>query len=223
MADTSDAVDRSPSPETLYALREQYTPELHRALLRFAQHRARMVRNVGRPCPPPLHYARELLHDVHADTWAGVLTWDPARCALVIHLRRAIQSRTWAEIKRGPRFRSLDLIPANDDNDEQPDRDAKQITDALSVEASSGNLGVFAFPALVARVCRELRPAAKDHATVALVRAWERGFTEKEEILEITDLTEEEYRRARDRLLYASRTLPPDLRQLVTDLLRSAS
>ncbi len=226
MADTSDASDRSPPPETLREIREQYTPELHHVLLRFAQQRARMVRQAGRPCPPPQHYGAELLHDARVDTWVGIRWWEPPRCSLGYHLRRAIQSRSWAEIKQGPRFRSLDLYVANDDGDDdngggRPDPDAEQITEGLI--ASSGSLGLFVFPALVARVCNALRPAAKDHATIALVRAWERGFCEKEEILEITDLTEDDYRRARDRLFYASRDLPPDLRQLVQDLLRSAS
>ncbi len=210
----------SPSPEVLVALRDQWTPPTVRDLHRYAEQRARMVRVSGRACPPPGQYARELVHDAHADTWCGDLTWDPDRCSLAMHLRGVIKSRTWTEIQKAPRFVSLDGRPANDSDP----ADGSPIQVHVALSASSGNVGPVVFPLLVARVCAELHKTAYEHHDCfALVRAWERGFTEREEIMEITGLDPVSYRRARKRLFYASSNLPASLRQFVQDYLRSAS
>ena len=210
--------DRSPTRETLAAFRAQWTPQAMCELLEYAERRARMVRVSGRACPPPAQYARELVHDVHAFTWSGELSWDPNRCSLVTHLRRAIKSRTRHEIDQAARRISLDVHAAAEE------REGPKITSRDALASSPDAVGPLVFPALVARVCDELHEAASKYPDcVAMLRAWERGVIERDEVLEVTGLDEAAYHRARQRLLYASRTLSSELRRLVQEYLRSAT
>lgn len=201
-------------------LREQLTPRLNRELRRYAEWRAHMVRKAGRVCPPPSRYGRELLHDAYADTWSGERAWDPARCSLADHLRGVIDSRTSNEIKAPRQHVSLDSRSTANDNEDGAGDERLALVDKLS--ASCGDISSVAVSALVARTCYELRQATQEHDCIAIVRAWERGFIERNEILELTGLDAEAYRRARDRLFYIAGDLPDELRQLVRDYLRSA-
>ena len=226
MVDSHDdrAATRSPSAEVLRALREQWTPQVIYDLQLYAEQRARMVRASGRPCPPPAQYARELVHDAHADVWCGVLVWDPSRCSLFIQLRAAIKSRTFTEIKNARRFMSLDVRSANDGGPDDDDHSDESIQVRDTGEGEVECVGPVVFPALLARVCAELRQTAyHDHDCLVIVRAWERGFIDRDEIMEITGLDPIDYKRARERLFYASTNLPAELRQLVQHYLRSAS
>lgn len=206
--------------ELARALREQFTPRVNTELRRYAEYRARMVRAAGRVCPPPPRYARELVHDAYADTWSGERTWDPERCALVDHLRGVIDSRTWNEVKTPRQYTSLDARPIANDNDDHAGEERLALADKLS--SSSGDISSVALPALVARTCHALRQAAKERDCIDMVRAWELGFIDRDEICALTGLDETAYRRARGRLLYIAGDLPDELRQLVRDYLRSA-
>jgi hypothetical protein len=201
-------------------LREQFTPQLNTALRRYAEYRARMVRAAGRACPPPPQYARELVHDAYADTWCGERTWDPERCSLVEHLRGVIDSRTWNEIKSPRQYASLDARPIANDNEDRAGDERLALADTLS--SSAGDISTVALPALVARTCHALRQAAKERDCIDIVRAWELGFIERDEICALIGIDEAAYRRARARLLYIAGDLPDELRQLVRDYLRSA-
>lgn len=206
--------------ELARALREQFTPRVNTELRRHAEYRARMVRAAGRACPPPERYARELVHDAYADTWSGERAWDPRRCSLAEHLRGVIDSRTWNEIKARRHHTSLDVRPIANDNDDRVGDERPALSDKLS--ASNGDVSSVALAALVARTCHELRQATKDHDCIDIVRAWELGFIERDEILALTGLDEAAYRRARGRLFYTAGDLPDELRQLVRDYIRSA-
>jgi hypothetical protein len=231
-ADTTDDADR---PELVAAsrartfetcdgdlarvLREQFTPHVNTELRRHAEYRARMVRAAGRVCPPPARYARELVYDAYADTWSGERTWDPERCSLADHLRGVIDSRTWNELKAPRQYMSLDARPIANDNEDRLGDERLALADQLS--ASSGDISSVALPALVARTCQALRQATKERDCMDIVRAWELGFIERDEILALTGLDEITYRRARNRLFYIAGDLPDELRQLVRDYLRS--
>jgi len=206
--------------ELARALREQFTPRVNTELRRHAEYRARMVRAAGRACPPPPRYARELVHDAYADTWSGERAWVPSRCSLAEHLRGVIDSRTWNEIKARRHHTSLDARPIANDNDDRVGGERLAVSDKLS--ASQGDISAVVLPALVARTCHALRQATKEHDCIDIVRAWELGFIERDEILALTGLDEAAYRRARGRLFYTAGDLPDELRQLVRDYIRSA-
>ncbi len=201
-------------------LRVQFTSQLNTELRHHAEYRARMVRAAGRACPPPARYARELVHDAYTDTWSGERAWDPLRCSLAEHLRGVIDSRTWNETKVSRQYTSLDARPIANDNEDRGGDDRLALLDKLS--ASHEDISSVALPALVARTCHELRQATREHDCIAIVRAWELGFIERDEILELTGLDDAAYRRARGRLFYIAGDLPDELRQLVRDYMRSA-
>lgn len=213
---------RSPSPDVLGALRREWTPQALRNVLLYAKQRARMVRQTGRACPPQKEYARELVHDAHADTWSGELVWDPSRCSLVMHLCAAIKARTWREIQRAARFTSMDEPPAtNDDGLTEAEPDDPRERFSSSPDAAGPAV---VFPALIARVCDALRNEARgDPPFLAILGAWERGFTDRDEIMEITGLDKSAYDRVRKRIVYVAARLSLELRQLVRDYLSSQS
>ncbi len=218
MADQKDddTPPGSPSPETLRALAEQSTSEMWREARRFAEGRVRLVRRAGRPVHK--NYARELVDDAHADTWSGDLTWDPSRCSLLAHLRRAIKRRTWREIRHANQVPLVSLHGPSNDGSISP-----HVEHALA-HASSGDCGPIMLCVLADRVCRALRILVpRDRAATAVVLSWEAGFIERDEVIERTHLSEDRYERARRRLLYMSRYLPPELRETAQELLRSAS
>ncbi len=206
--------------ELARALREQFTPRVNTELRRHAEYRARMVRAAGRTCPPPPRYARELVYDAYADTWSGERAWDPTRCSLAEHLRGVIDSRTWNELKSRRQYTSLDARPIANHNEDRVGDDRLALVDKLT--AACGDTSSVAFPALVARTCHALRQATKERDCIDIVRAWELGFLDRDEILALTGLDEITYRRARSRLFYLAGDLPDELRQLVRDYIRSA-
>src|SRR5688572_10635736 len=88
---------RSPMPFTpdggwLDALQLQLTEELIDRVRNFARLRALGVANTGRKVDE--YYVRELVQDAVADTYEGVLRWDPDRVLLEMHLLRAVQFRS---------------------------------------------------------------------------------------------------------------------------------
>jgi hypothetical protein len=217
----SDRAVPSPSPETLAALRAQWTPDIARDVLRYAKQRARMVRTTGRPCPPLAEYARELVHDAHADTFSGELRWDPQQCSLAVHLRAAIKLRTWREIHKAARYVSLEMPAVAEVGEPEIELDPVDPRDRFSSSPNAAGPAVV-FPALIARVCDALRlEAGADREFLSLLRAWERGFTERTEIMKLTGFDKATYDRVRKRILYVAARLSLDLRELVRHYLGS--
>jgi hypothetical protein len=163
-------------------------------------------------------YARELVDDAHADTWTGRLPWDPSQCSLLVHLCQAIKYRTWAEIQHMRRAPLVSLHGSSNDG-----TTPREIEHALADATHGGCSPVFlgAISATVFQELRRLVPA--DHEAAVLLQCWEDGFITRDEAMRRVGLSESAYDRARKRLLYLSRCLPPDLRELVQDLLRSFS
>jgi len=220
MADPlDDDPPRSPPPETLRAIQEQTTPDLTRNARRYAERRAQAVRAAGLPIPK--HYDRELLDDAHADTWTGEAPWDPSRCSLLVHLCGVIKKRTWLETLHARRHRraSIDVSPNDRGWLVAPDIVERQMRDA-----SQGDVSPIMVCALVVRVCHELRRVTgADPGRLAILQCWENGLTERAEVMALTGLDEVAYHRARIAVMYLSRQLPPELREVVEATLRSAS
>jgi hypothetical protein len=96
--------------------------------------------------------ARELVDDVHADTWAGDLPWDPSQCSLLEHFRQAIKQRTWLEIR-------ISFVPLPDAANEEamPDRPAfEEVEQALAVIVSD-RCAPSRWLAMLEATCHELR------------------------------------------------------------------
>jgi hypothetical protein len=205
-----------PPPSTLRALKQQMTPKLRKELLRYAQKRAQLLRHAGVPVSEM--YAQELVDDAHADTRVGLLLWNPLQCELDEHLGQAIKKRTWRELQRARRIMFVSLQEAANDETVLP-----QMEHALAHASQSGCNPIRLYE-MASMACQQLQLLLPHNTEIAaVVKCWEKGIVERNEIMKITGLTEVAYQRARKRLLYTSRHLPSELREAAQDLLRSAS
>jgi hypothetical protein len=177
-----------------------------------------LLRRAG--CAVPKDYARELVDDAHADTWCGRLAWDPTRCDLLVHLRGAIYSRTWAELRRTARHPHFSIdAPAND---RAWTIGHAEVEHALA-NAVPGSGTPVVFCAMLARVCDELRRmVGDDRDASSVVWCWQQSILDRDQVMAIIGFDEARYQRARKRLLYLARNLPPELREAAQDQLRSA-
>lgn len=73
---------------------------------------------------------------------------------------------------------------------------------------------------LLDRVVLELhRLAARDLDACAILGCWAKGITDGSEVMDLTGLAENDYRKARQRILYLARHLPAELREAAEDTL----
>lgn len=204
-----------PSPAVHRAIDEQNTPALRKEAKRYAEQRIPMLRLAGYPVSK--RCADELVHDAITATWLGEGdAWDPSECSLLVHVRGLIKSRAWQEVRRRLRSPHVPLGPAVEDDIERA---------LTQTHASVGDISPILLASLVATICAELRRIGPDdkHAHVIL-ECWENGFAERREVMLLTGLVEDAYRRARDRILCRKQYLPAKLCALAEDLFdRSAS
>jgi hypothetical protein len=210
-----------PSLATRRALAEQTTPELKRQAREYARGRLKLLRWAGIPASKV--YPRELVDDAHADTWSGILPWDPSQCSLLEHLRQAIKRRTWLEIRHGRRVSFVPLYePANDETISE--QIVSEDVERVLAEASRGSCSPIVLHAMLARICQGLRlQVVRDHEATAVVQCWEDGCVDRNDVMALTGLTEAAYECTRKRLLYTSRQLPSELREVAQDLLRNVA
>jgi hypothetical protein len=174
---------------------EQLTEEVIGKLHDRAEQRAFAVEAAGKRVDS--FYWRALVQDAIADTWIGLLRWDPERGGLYAHLWWAIQSRT-----RDDREHALahphDPIWQGDD-----DEVAQAAAEETERQASTQDFGTpDAETSLYAReVLVELRDAAKeDKAVLRLLDAYEAGATRREDVVAHAKMREATYHKARIRL-----------------------
>jgi hypothetical protein len=176
-------------------------PSLHDALWPYALWRARMVYPTHSE-----HYANDLIQHVMLKTFAGDLTWDPARTSLKNHLKWAIRSKSRDDRRHvhGPLPGNLDtadhrFIPPWSDGMGAVDSDREQ-TRLLEVQRRND-------AALV-----ELRRLAAEDAHVSLVLlALEQQAVGGGSLLHLTRLTGPQYKSARARLQRLVNDLPARL------------
>ncbi len=225
-----DSVPASPPPAVLDAFRKQLTAAFMQDARRYARKRAKLVRVVGRRHDPNDYH--ELVQQALHDTWRGAAWWDPAEKDLLDHVRDLIKQRTSNERRRlanegerhqGPRHVSLDA-PSRAANDEVSSTGltiAEQTSDAQLADGTVNPARVFD---LLRRVIVELhRLAARDVDARAILGCWAKGVIEPSDVMTLTGFSERHYYLVRDRILYLAKYLPPELREAVEDLLRSAS
>jgi hypothetical protein len=195
------------------AFREQATDELSRRALRYARQRAALLRRAGRRIDNL--YARELVQDALTDTWAGVLTWDPAKRSLLKHVLDVIRYRSWKDakwVRRSPHL-SLDVH----------DEAAAITAEASHQLAVQAHVEPFMISELTAVVVTELQRLADGDRAATALEAWAEGVVGRSEVMRHTGMSRQEYRVARSRLTYLVRELPSSLDDAARTLLRSAS
>jgi hypothetical protein len=196
------------------AFGEQVSEELYRTAQRYARQRASMVRGAGRRIDSL--YARELVQDALTDTWLGKLTWHPANCSLLWHVRGVIQSRSWKDALWAKRCSKLSL--------EVNDTGVAIGAGASHHRTVPPQEHPLMISNLTVAIVRELRRLALgDRAATLVLSAWEEGKANRSEVIEHTGLSPIEYRMARDRLTYLVRELPRSLDDAARNYLRRAS
>lgn len=220
MADPRDDVPSppgSPLPDIQRALDEQYTDVVRKKAHRFAERRVAQMRWSRRPIPK--NYAAELVHDAYTSIWLGVRSWNPSE-SLYHRLRSLIKERTSREMTRAKRYEHVPIdLAAND-----PEYDAGLEAElAASSFTDDAPLITMRMTRLARQVADEMHRLADDDQEIrAILRCWERGFTEPQDVLALTGLAESRFKHARERILRLAKKLPPELREAVHDLLRSA-
>jgi hypothetical protein len=225
MADTrdEDTVPASPPPAVLDAFRKQLTSEFMRDARRYARKRAKLVRAVGRRNDPSYH--QDLVQQALADIWSGAAVWDPGRRPLLDHVRDLIRQRTFNDRRRLRHRQQVSIYAPN-----HAANDEVSLT-SLSIEAqmseahpSRTSISPLLVSRLVDRVVLELhRLAARDEGACAILGCWASGVIDASDVMTLTELNEVEYHRARIRILYLAKHLPPELREAAQELLRSVS
>ncbi|MCB9508203.1 MAG: hypothetical protein H6697_11150 [Myxococcales bacterium] len=206
---------RRPAPDVLRALAEQNTPDVRKEAKRYAEQRVPLLRAAF--VPVSRRTPDDLVNDAITDTFLGDGDpWDPAECDLLTHLRGMIKKTTWQEIRHRMLVRRepLDLAGGN-------------VEDVLArgrAHASMGDISPIMLAALVETICAELRKVDfNDEPAKAITECWELGFVERREVMLLTEMDDDTYKRARDRILSRKKFLPPKLLAIVEDLLdRSA-
>lgn len=225
MADTSDdlPVPASPPSAVLDAFREQLTPEFLRRARRYARKRAKLVREVGRRNDPQHH--EDLVQQALSDTWSGVAGWEPSETPLLDHVRDLIKQRTYNE-RRSLKVRTYvslhaPMRAANDEVSGTLLTIEEQLTEA---HVARRGINRVLLTDVFDRVLTELhRLAARDEKARAILGCWASGISEPADVMTLTGLSDAEFGRARKRILYLARHLPPELRDAAEELLRSVS
>lgn len=186
----------APDDTWLDQFEKQLTPTLIDRLRNYARPRALGVANAGRKVDD--YYTRELVQDAIGDTWAGVLRWDPARCSLELHLRRAIQSRS----RNHREFATANPHDAIGDETVTA-RTAEQ--DASSVVANPERpvQRVFARETMA----RIRTAAAEDKPVLRVLDAYDAGAVTKDDVLAFTKMKARTYHNAHIRLKRIVRNL----------------
>lgn len=218
-----DASTTPPQLATQRAIEQQAIPDVERVkreALEYARGRVNLLRCAGRPVSTTS--ARELVDDIHADTWTGDLPWDPSQCSLVEHFRQAIKQRTWLEIRHANRISFVSLREAANDEDVSEQLVSEEVEQTLAA-AVKNRCAPSQLEATLDATCRELRARVACTEAAAVVECWADGVTKRNAVKDLTGLTDTAYQRARKRLFYAGRNLSSELRELAQDLLRAAS
>lgn len=179
----------APDDAWIDAFQAQLTEEAIDRVRRFARMRALGVANTGRKVDD--YYARELVQDAIADTFEGVLRWDPARVTLEAHLTRAVQSRSRDD-------RTHEIAFPHDTMGDPDERSQLVESEASIAAATDHDLEKRRYASeLMARIREE---AAGDKAVLRILDGYDAGATTKAEVIEHTKMKARTYHNGRIRL-----------------------
>jgi hypothetical protein len=183
------------------AFEEQSSAERIARVHAYAESRARMIEGATQ-CRDPL-LARELVLDALADTFAGVVTWDPQKAPLAAHLCRVIGGRSSHDLARA---RAYNLVSLDDTMSPSSEAVEEETSNAMAA-INDGSEPAHSEPA--GTTLAELRRlAARDADVLLLLEALDGGAIERTEVLQITGMEPVDYHNARRRLMRLARRLP---------------
>lgn len=208
-------------PALLERLRRELNEPVRKRVLAFAKQRVAVLRHARIPTAEDAAREAEILvQDAVTATILGHRRWDPS-LPLYDHLCGVIRSETGNRAAHARKHRHLPVQARN--LDESSDGDA-----ALHAKMTSQGPTSLARPGRIVstadaarRLCQRLRQQArgKPTAVTKLIDAYESGCESRKDVLDVTDMTEDEYRNARrilDRMLAA---LPEDFHDGARDAL----
>lgn len=195
----------APSAEWMDAFHKQSGGVVN-GLDRYANERARSLRNFGRPV-----VGRELVLDALGDTMFGKLPWDPARVSLKRHVQDAVGMRVKDQIRRLGRLRHLPMVGDLDSGD-----GLDLVEGAASLRVAQDAADAAAQTALRSTAASVLaamrRLAVGDAIVLRILEAMRAGFFDRGEIIEITGMSSSEYDNGRRRMVRLSDQLPEGVR-----------
>ena len=145
----------------------------------------------------------EMVEDALGDTFAGVLTWEPSRCSLALHLKTVIKSRLSHESERAEQFDHLGIADANE----------AEIHEVLAVGSKTNDPKLDEYVDTFERCLREI--ATDDEEAIQILDSYLAGLTERAPICRSTGLTKAAYHNAHRRLKRLAENLPATLRAAV--------
>ena len=189
------------SPLWLAAFKAQATQDMMDDVYGYIWSRASWVQHQqGRRTPGLI---MEMVEDALGDTFAGVLTWEPSRCSLALHLKTVIKSRLSHESERAEQFDHLGIADANE----------AEIHEVLAVGSKTNDPKLDEYVDTFERCLREI--ATDDEEAIQILDSYLAGLTERAPICRSTGLTKAAYHNAHRRLKRLAENLPATLRAAV--------
>lgn len=181
------------------AFNAQCTADMMDDVTAYAAKHANWIETRTRRRDPGL--VEELVQDALVDTFAGVVTWEPARCSLALHLKSVIRSRVSHELDHAESY-------PHDDIDDASEHDVSDAMSARALPSAGNDLDRYAD-----EFETRLRELAKDDDAVhRLIDSYRDGITERRAICRVTRLTASAYHNAHRRLKRLVENLPENLR-----------
>ena len=204
------SIDRAsaegPSRAWRAAFKAQLTADMMDDVTAYAAKRTSWIENQTGIRDPQL--ASELVQDALGDTFAQLVTWDPDRCPLALHLKSVIRSRIAHELERAEERPCVDLDAAAED----------EVSEAMVANAAprcGSDLDALA-DEFVARL-RVL--AHDDEPVLRLIDLYVEGITERSQVCWRGKMSKATYHNAHRRLKRHAASLPNTLIQAAAEAL----
>lgn len=189
------------SPLWLAAFKAQATEDMMDDVYGYISSRATWVQHQqGRRTPGLI---MEMVEDALGDTFAGVLTWEPSRCSLALHLKTVIKSRLSHESERAEQYGHLGIDDASE----------AEVHEVLAVGGKTNDPKLDEYVDMFERCLREI--ATDDEEAIQILDSYLAGLTERAPICRSTGLTKAAYHNAHRRLKRLAENLPATLRAAV--------
>ena len=140
----------------------------------------------------------EMVQNAIGDTFAQVVTWEPARCPLALHLKSVIRSRCAHDLDRGDEYERTAIDTTNE----------AEVSDAIAIRATGGAQIDRYVDEFTARI-RVL--AADDEPVLRLLELYLEGVTERRDICRSGPMSKSTYHNAFRRLSRLVEDLPQTL------------
>jgi len=192
------AVSEGPSPAWRAQFKAQATQDMMDDVYGYVAKRATWIEHQqGRRTPGLI---REMIQDALGDTFAGIVTWDPSRCPLALHLKSVIRSRLSHEFERAEQFAHVGVDDASE----------VELSEVMGAPGSTTDGKLEEYVEEFERRLREL--ARDDEPVLALLDNYLAGVSERAQICRATGMTKAAYHNAHRRLKRLADNLPEHLR-----------